>query len=208
MTNLGEAFNRSLIKHSYNPNIQSHYLSAKFSESSFRIFHKFIINNQGKDIQNNFNVLSNESINQILDSEKLIQNVTESIFAFIIVKKEIKSAGMLTNFQGEVEEISSRAKNLLAQAQSRIDLMKQEIPKIKYENKSEKQANSGRVECLTYRIVTATKKFKAALKTNWENIKKIEERKKRLTFSKPIPKPQTSKKSTISHEYASVPLHE
>ncbi len=112
---------------------------------------------------------------------------------------------MLTNFQSEVEDISSRAKKLLSQAQSRIDLMKQQLSQVPFENRSEKQAGLGKVECLTFKIVTATKKFKTALKASWDNIKKIEERKKRLTFSKPLPKAMVKK---AAPEYASVPTQE
>ena len=99
-----------------------------------------------------------------------------------------KGAGMLTNFQTEVEGISSRAKEKLSKAQSKIDLMKQEMKKISFENISERQCALGKIECLTFRIVTATKKFKSAIKSSWKNIKDIEERKKRLTFAKPVPK--------------------
>ena len=114
---------------------------------------------------------------------------------------------MLTNFQNEVEDISTKAKKLLSQAQSRIDIMKAELSKVPFPNRSEKQSSLGKVECLTFKIVTATKKFKAALKSSWDNIKKIEERKKRLTFSKPLPNRTTVVKKA-SMEYASVPTQE
>lgn len=114
---------------------------------------------------------------------------------------------MLTNFQNEVEAISSRAKRMLANAQKLIDRMKLDLPKLFPAGRagsSERQCALGKVECLTFRIVTATKLFKAALKSSWKNIKYIEERKKRLNYAGTLPKATVKKPG----EYITIPTME
>ena len=138
-----------------------------------------------------------DSINEILEAEKLIHDITECD----------KKAGMLTNFQNEVESISKKAKKKLATAQGIIDTMKQSIKSVfgkSRSSSSEQQCALGKIECLTFRIVMTTKKFKAALKFSCESIKNIEERKKRLNFAGSLPKTVAKKPG----DYTIIPTRE
>eukprot|EP00826_Nyctotherus_ovalis_P027666 TRINITY_DN2164_c0_g1_i6.p1 TRINITY_DN2164_c0_g1~~TRINITY_DN2164_c0_g1_i6.p1 ORF type:complete len:296 (+),score=90.65 TRINITY_DN2164_c0_g1_i6:140-1027(+) len=190
MASLLLSFHDLLAKHSYNPNVQQHYLSSKLAALSDS-------NSTGSSLNDpvsNFNLLSLSTIEEIEGAEKLIHDIT----------KCAKGASMLTNFQNEVEAISSRAKRMLANAQKLIDRMKLDLPKLFPNTRSsgsERQCALGKVECLTFRIVTATKLFKAALKSSWKNIKYIEERKKRLNYAGSLPKAAVKKPG----EYTTIP---
>ncbi len=139
----------------------------------------------GQDLFKLFNSLSVEAMGEIVEAEKLIRSINEGRPAFDSSPIVVKSAGMLSDFQGEVEGISGRAKKLLTSAQGKLDVMKKQIANVTFGNRTEQRCAMGRIECLTYRVVTSTRKFKTVLKASWENIKKLEERKKRLSFTRP-----------------------